>query len=270
MRLSAIVAAGALALAAALASPTAAAAHEYQVGDIVIYHNPYDGTPERKGRVTQVDDSKIWVDFKEFQPGLNIAEASKILWKNTNAVDDFLHPADGAAPPGGAPADGAPPPVPAGPPAGGGGDGGFPTMPPPGAANLAQPAGCAPAAQQASAGDVFGTWSTLQIGHTVNYAPGDGYIYQKQEIGAQAGNITIKPDGTFVWNSKSEGVIRGHWRAATEAELRGGFGASGIRLLKGESGWDYNVQRRPHASPNAPDSIAIWTSGYQVNGYRVR
>lgn len=117
---------------------------------------------------------------------------------------------------------------------------------------------------------MFGNWSTLQIGHTVTYAPGDGYIYQKQEIGAKAGVITIRPNGTYTWNSKSQGVINGRWRPATEQELRGGFGPTGIRLLHGESGWDYNVQRRPRQSTSVPDSIAIWTSGYQVNGYRVR
>jgi hypothetical protein len=160
-------------------------------------------------------------------------------------VDDFLRPADGAA---------AAPAVAGARPA---------TATAARAPAVASPEGCANAR-------MFGTWSTLQIGHTVDYAPGDGYVHQRQEIGAQAGNIVIKADHTFVWNSKVEGVIRGQWRDATASEVLGGFGTTGIRLIRGESGWDYNVQCRRKQSPTDGDSIAIWTSGYQVNGYRVR
>lgn len=117
---------------------------------------------------------------------------------------------------------------------------------------------------------LMGTWSTLQIGHTVNYAPGDGWIHQKQEIGAQAGYLTINPDHTFVWNSKTEGVIRGHWREATAPETYDGMGGASIRLLKGEGGWDYTVSQRPPGNGTVGPSIAISTTGYQVNGYKVK
>ncbi|HWA62176.1 MAG TPA: hypothetical protein VG939_12420, partial [Caulobacteraceae bacterium] len=262
MRLFTIIAAAAL-----LAAPVAglAAGHAYQVGEVVIYHNPYDGSPARKGRVTRVDPDKIWVDFKEFQPGLNIAEASKILYLGTNAVDDWTQPVGGGEA-NGVPAGGGPGDVPPAPAGIGGQPGATPPVDPP----PVDPPPIDPPPVAATDDSVFGVWGTLQVGHTVTFAPGDGWVYQRQEIGAQAGDITIRPDGTFTWNSKSQGVINGRWRQATADELRGGFGPTGIRLLRGESGWDYNVQRRPRTGANVPDSIAIWTSGYQVNGYRVR
>ncbi|MBV9541010.1 MAG: hypothetical protein JO167_07060 [Alphaproteobacteria bacterium] len=116
---------------------------------------------------------------------------------------------------------------------------------------------------------VFGKWSTFYVGHPVTYAPGDGYVYLQQERGAQGGLLIIRPDGSYTWNTNA-GVINGRWRQATANELLGGFGPTGIRLLHGESGWDYNIQARPRTSNTVPDSIAIWTSGYQVNAYRVR
>jgi hypothetical protein len=87
-------------------STTATAApRSYQVGDVLIYHNPYDNMPARKGRVTRIVGDQVWVDFREFQPDLNIADASKILFKG-NQLDDFTRPADPAPAAGTPPAPG--------------------------------------------------------------------------------------------------------------------------------------------------------------------
>lgn len=79
-----------------------AATRTYQVGDVLIYDNPYDDTPARKGRVTRVVGDQVWVDFSEFQPNLNIAEASKLLFKGSQ-IDDFTRRADAAPATGGQP-----------------------------------------------------------------------------------------------------------------------------------------------------------------------
>jgi hypothetical protein len=240
MRIAFISAAiAALVLSAGIAS---GAPRDYRVGDVVIYDNPNDDVPPRKGRVTRVDDGKLWIDFGEFQSGLKITEQSQILWLHTNAVDDWTRPA-GAAP-----------------------------APDAAAAPAPRTMGAAPPTAPADAGDasdVFGKWSTFYVGHPVAYAPGDGYIYLRQERGAQGGLLIIRRDGTYTWNTNS-GIINGRWRAAKADEIRGGFGRGGIRLLRGENGWDYTVQRRPRTSNTVPDSIALWTSGYQVNAYRVQ
>ena len=127
-----------------------------------------------------------------------------------------------------------------------------------------------PLAAHAGNGNVFGNWSTQYVGHALTYATGDGDVYIKPEVSATGGMLTINRDGTFVWHTVGQGTINGHWRPATANELLGGFGPDGIRILHGESGWDYNVQTRRKTSPNDADSIAIWTSGYQVNGWRVK
>jgi hypothetical protein len=256
LRLS--LAAAALILAA---QATVAVAHDYQIGEIIVYDNPYDDVPARKGRVTKISGDQIWVDFREFNPGLNIADSSKILFKGTNQVDDWTRP---DAPEAGAPA---------------GANAGAPApqamtrqTAPAQTAMHRQPATApAPVAAPAtgSLASLFGRWSTLQIGHTVITAPGDGYIYQQQEVGAKAGEIIIRADGTYSWNSKSQGLINGSWREATASELRGGYAGPGIRLIHGETGWDYNVQMRAQTGVQNTASISIWTSGYQVNAYKV-
>ena len=192
------------------------------------------------------------MDFKEFDPSLNIVEASKIIFKGTNGFDDWTHPAGAVVPasktppPPGAPAERAMPPT---------------GNPPQGAAE--------PAQAPASVESFFGKWSTLYVGHPVGYAPGDGYVYIQQERAAQGGLITINRDGTFVWNT-NQGPLHGKWRPATQSELLGQFPGGGIRMLKGENGWDYTITHRRRVSDNVPDSIAIVADGYEVIGWRVR
>ena len=226
-----------------------AAPSRFQVGQVIVYRNPNDGTPALTGRVTKVDaEGNVWVDFKEFQPGLNAAAGSKILFKGTNQLEDWTTPA-------GAPAQASAPAAAAA------------------AAPVASAAPAAPAATAAGAtapGYFLGHWSTLYVGHPVGYAPGDGFVYIKTERAAQGGRLTIRPDGSYTWETTSQGLIRGQWRAATTDELRGQFDGPGLRLLRGENGWDYTVTRRPRQSDAVPDSICIATSGYQVNAYRVQ
>jgi hypothetical protein len=237
-----------------------AAAGGYQVGQVIVYDNPNDSVPPRKGRVTKLSGDQVWVNFGEFDPSLNAGDAAKVLFKGTNELDDWTRPdgpgkganvvPDANAPaPAAAPDANAPAPAVA-----------------PGAAPDQTAANVADAGTLAS---LFGLWSTLQIGHTVIVAPGDGYIYQKQEIADKAGAIAINPDGTYLWNSVSEGVIKGTWREASAAEVKAGYDGPGIRLIHAEGGWDYNVQLRPQNGTQAAASIIIWTQGYQVNAYRM-
>lgn len=229
----------------------------YHVGDVVTYQNPNDGSPPRKARITRIDpDGNLWLDFAEFQPGLNIAEASKIVFKGTNAYSDWTRSV-GAAP---APIPDAPPP-----------DAPHATVPAPAPTTprTAQPAARAMPAAATTLDYFFGKWSTLYVGHPVGYAPGDGYVYIQMDRAAKGGLLTLERDGSYTW-STSQGLIHGHWRAATADELRGQFDGPGIRLLGGENGWDYTVTRRPRQSDTVPDSIALVASGYQVNAYRVR
>jgi hypothetical protein len=224
-----------------------ALATDYQVGDVLIYDNPYDDVPARRGRVTKHVDGQVWVDFSEFTPGLSITEASTILFEGTNTLDDWARP-DGAGDEIGAVPDDTAVPAP-----------------------MADPAQTVDVATAGSLTDLFGLWSTLQVGHTVLTEPGDGYIYQKQEIAAQAGTIAINSNGTFLWNSVSEGVIEGSWRPLSADEIRSEGGRDdrpGIRLTHGEGGWDYNVQLGRETGI-LPPGLVIWTEGYQVNAYRM-
>jgi hypothetical protein len=235
-------------------APATPAAGGYQVGQVIVYDNPNDAVPPRKGRVTKLSGDQVWVNFGEFDASLNAGDASKILFKGTNELDDWTRPDDpgkqgNAAPGANTPAPTTPAPAVA-----------------PGTAPDQAAVNVADAGTQAS---LFGLWSTLQIGHTVITAPGDGYIYQKQEIADKAGAIAINPDGTYLWNSVGEGVIKGTWREASAAEVKGGYDGPGIRLIHAEGGWDYNVQLRPQNGTQDAASIIIWTQGYQVNAYRM-
>lgn len=73
---------GVFAAAIMAAVPTAVAAREYRVGDVVLYQNPYDGTPARKARVTRVEPDKIWLDFAAFQPNLSVTERDLRVFKS--------------------------------------------------------------------------------------------------------------------------------------------------------------------------------------------
>ncbi|MFA7340246.1 MAG: hypothetical protein WC028_25925 [Candidatus Obscuribacterales bacterium] len=116
--------------------------------------------------------------------------------------------------------------------------------------------------------DLFGKWSTLQVGHNVDTLTADGkYIVRQLEIGAKNGDLIIKPDHTYTWLSVSEGPIKGMWRDATPDEARSGWGGPSIRLLHAEGGWDYTVSKRPQ-QPGGGNSITLGTNGYQVNAYR--
>jgi len=225
----------------------AAAPQRFQVGQVIVYRNPNDGTPALTGRVTRIDaEGNVWVDFKEFQPGLDAAQSSKILFKGTNQLDDWTTPAGAAA------------------------QASAPTAAAAAAAPVAPAAPAAAATGAIAPGYFLGHWSTLYVGHPVGYAPGDGFVYIKTERAAQGGRLTIRPDGSYTWETTSQGLIRGQWRAATTDELRGQFDGPGLRLLRGENGWDYTVTRRPRQSEAVPDSICIATNGYQVNAYRVQ
>lgn len=87
-----------------------------------------------------------------------------------------------------------------------------------------------------------GTWIMYVTGGTVDTAPGDGYIYRKNESTAKLGFLTINADGTYIWkvepNDPPAKYVKGTWRKATAAEMNLQGGA-GIVLEKAAEGRDW-------------------------------
>jgi hypothetical protein len=87
-----------------------------------------------------------------------------------------------------------------------------------------------------------GTWIMYVVGGTVDTAPGDGYIYRKNESLAKLGFLTIKGDGTYIWKVNPSDppakYVKGTWRKATKEEMKLQGGA-GIVLEKAAEGRDW-------------------------------
>jgi hypothetical protein len=89
-----------------------------------------------------------------------------------------------------------------------------------------------------------GTWIMYVVGGTVDTAPGDGYIYRKNESVAKLGFLTINGSGTFTWKVEPSDppakYAKGTWRKATpdEMKLQGG---AGIVLQHAAEGADWIV-----------------------------
>jgi hypothetical protein len=91
---------------------------------------------------------------------------------------------------------------------------------------------------------LMGRWNLSKIGATVDYRGTDGYIYRQGEIGVKdVGNVTITPDGGYIWNiDVPRGVARGQWRKATAEEMPY-QGGDAIVLLKAKGGEDWIVHQ---------------------------
>lgn len=89
-----------------------------------------------------------------------------------------------------------------------------------------------------------GTWVMYVVGGTVDYAPGNGYIYRKNESLAKLGFLTINSDGAYTWKVNPSDppakYVRGRWRKATPEEM-GLQGGAGIVLQKAAEGADWIV-----------------------------
>ena len=89
-----------------------------------------------------------------------------------------------------------------------------------------------------------GTWLMSIIGGTVDYAPGDGNIYRKNESIAKLGFITINADGTYIWKVEPSDLptkyVKGKWRKATDEEM-GLRGGAGLILKKADESADWIV-----------------------------
>jgi hypothetical protein len=89
-----------------------------------------------------------------------------------------------------------------------------------------------------------GTWIMYVTGGTVDTAPGDGYIYRKNESTAKLGFLTINADGTYVWKVNPTDppakYVKGTWRKAAKNEM-GLQGGAGIVLQKAAEGRDWIV-----------------------------
>ena len=119
-----------------------------------------------------------------------------------------------------------------------------------------------------------GTWLMYVIGGTVDTAPGDGYIYRKNESIGKLGFLTINSNGTYIW--KVEPVdppakyLKGTWRKATKEEMNLQGGA-GIVLQKAAEGSDWLVFK--YMDPfNKAERIDVRqmhsTGGYRRIGWR--
>ncbi|WP_096466113.1 hypothetical protein [Aneurinibacillus soli] len=75
----------------------------------------------------------------------------------------------------------------------------------------------------------------------------DSYI-TKTSAGARNGNVTIKSDGTYIWNSAVDGkVIKGKWIKSKDI-------SSPLILLKGERGHDWKIGESVHSGAD----IVLW------------
>lgn len=75
----------------------------------------------------------------------------------------------------------------------------------------------------------------------------DSYI-TKTSAGARNGSVTIKSDGTYIWNSLVDGkVIKGKWTKSKDI-------AYPLILLKGEQGHDWKVGESVHSGAD----IVLW------------
>ena len=93
-------------------------------------------------------------------------------------------------------------------------------------------------------GWLMGNWTVSVIAPTVDRLHYDGWVYRREEFGAQAGLLQVSGNGTYTWQQRPgdppAAYVHGRWRlsAAEEMGLQGG---AGIVLLRGEAGADWIV-----------------------------
>jgi hypothetical protein len=119
-----------------------------------------------------------------------------------------------------------------------------------------------------------GAWIMYVVGGTVDTAPGDGYIYRKNESLAKLGFLTIHGDGTYTWKVNPTDppakYVSGTWRRATAAEMNLQGGA-GIVLQHAAEGADWIVFK--YMDPiNKADRIEVehiqYRGSYRRIGWR--
>ena len=102
---------------------------------------------------------------------------------------------------------------------------------------------------------LMGRWDLIKIGGRTRFTK-DGDLYERLETGANAGNVVLKANGTYEWNSAS-GKFTGKWRAATAEEMAVNYqGGAGVVLLKAKSGEDWIVSKSTNSEFKG-DSIDI-------------
>jgi hypothetical protein len=104
------------------------------------------------------------------------------------------------------------------------------------------------------------------VGGTVDTAPGDGYIYRKNESIAKLGFLTIDAGGTYTWKVEPSDpparYVRGTWRKATAAEMRLQGGA-GIVLQNAAEGRDWIAFKYQTRVPNKSERIDVQDLQYR-------
>jgi hypothetical protein len=87
-----------------------------------------------------------------------------------------------------------------------------------------------------------GSWQLSKTGAAVDYEK-NNRIHRQGEIAVGGiGALTIKADGTYVWNAGAKDSTSGKWRKATGEEMKE-QGGDGIVLLKAKSGEDWIVMQ---------------------------
>ncbi|HEX8287430.1 MAG TPA: hypothetical protein VF556_05515 [Pyrinomonadaceae bacterium] len=109
-----------------------------------------------------------------------------------------------------------------------------------------------------------GAWQLGKIGAAVDYEK-NNRIYRQGEIGVgNVGALTIKADGTYVWNAGAKNSTGGKWRKATREEMKD-QGGDGIVLLKAKGGEDWIVMHDRNTTLKGD-----WINIYQLNWRQIK
>jgi hypothetical protein len=111
---------------------------------------------------------------------------------------------------------------------------------------------------------VIGSWQLSKTGAAVDYEK-NNRIYRQGEIAVGGiGALTIKADGTYVWNAGAKDSISGKWRKATKEEMKD-QGGDGIVLLKAKGGEDWIVMHDRWTKLKGD-----WVNIYQLNWRQIK
>jgi len=117
----------------------------------------------------------------------------------------------------------------------------------------------------------MGKWYIAIISPTLDRAKADGWVYRKEEYGANSGFVRINPDHTFVWQIFPQDPvskqIKGTWRLATDAEM-GLQGGAGIVLIRGESATNWIAFNRGATEHDFIEMQSLEARGTQRLGAR--
>ena len=111
---------------------------------------------------------------------------------------------------------------------------------------------------------VMGSWQLSKTGAAVDYEK-NNHIYRQGEIAVGGiGALTIKADGTYVWNAGAKDSTGGKWRKATKEEMKD-QGGDGIVLLKAKDGEDWIVMHDRWTTLKGD-----WINIYQLNWRQIK